>query len=57
MDDTPMVLVPRDLLTAAHDRAKRGADKAGCDGWRAKELCRQIEQLLDKDLTGSKEHG
>lgn len=28
--------------------ASRGADKAGCDGWRAQEMCRQIVQIIDR---------
>lgn len=52
-DSRDMVIVPRELLTVAHDQAKRGADKAGCDGWRAQEMCRQIGQLLDKALSAS----
>jgi len=42
-----MVSVPVEPLKAALDQEKRGADKAGCDGWRAQEMCRQIVQLLE----------
>lgn len=37
----------RAKLALIHDLAKRGADKAGCDGWRAQEMCRQIQTLAD----------
>jgi hypothetical protein len=37
-------------LTVALDQAKRGADKAGCDGWRAQEMCRQIVPLIESAL-------
>lgn len=36
-----------EALEVALSQAKRGADKAGCDGWRAQEMCRQIVQLLE----------
>lgn len=36
----------REKTTLAHTLAERGADKAGCDGWRAQEMCRQIADLL-----------
>lgn len=42
-----MVSVPVETLRVALDQAKRGADKAGCDGWRSQEMCRQIVQLLE----------
>lgn len=32
--------------TLIGDLAAKGADKAGCDGWRAQEMCRQIVQIL-----------
>ena len=38
------------LLAVALDQANRGADKAGCDGWRAQEMCRQIALLLTEAL-------
>ena len=37
--------LPGDLREALR-LAQEGADKAGCDGWRAQEKCRQIAHIL-----------
>lgn len=37
-----------DALRLVRELATKGADKAGCDGWRAQEMCRQIVQLLER---------
>ncbi|UTC28071.1 hypothetical protein GURKE_00390 [Brevundimonas phage vB_BpoS-Gurke] len=39
-----------EALLVARSQAMRGADKAGCDGWRAQEMCRQIGPLIDQAL-------
>lgn len=46
-------------LAAALRLAEHGANKAGCDGWRAQEMCRQIVPLLQALLPpqGSGESG
>ena len=40
----------REAVDAALKLATEGADKAGCDGWRSQEKCRQIVQVLTKSL-------
>jgi len=47
--------VDAEAVRVALDQARRGADKAGCDGWRAQEMCRQIAQLLEKALATREE--
>jgi hypothetical protein len=32
-------------MNLIHEMATRGADKAGCDDWRAQEMCRQIVKI------------
>lgn len=44
------VRVAVEALTVARSQAERGADKAGCDGWRSQEMCRQIVPLIDQAL-------
>lgn len=47
---SPATHLDIEAINVALSQAKRGADKAGCDGWRAQEMCRQIVQLLEKAL-------
>ncbi len=47
----------REALEVALSQAKRGADKAGCDGWRAQEMCRQIVPLIEKSLAALSDGG
>lgn len=42
-------------MKLALELAREGADKAGCDGWRAQEKCRQIIPLLEDALTPREE--
>ena len=37
-----------DAMKLVLELAKAGADKAGCDGWRAQQKCRQIVELLER---------
>jgi NTP pyrophosphatase (non-canonical NTP hydrolase) len=39
-----------EALAVAKSQAERGADKAGCDGWRSQEMCRQVVPLIDQAL-------
>jgi hypothetical protein len=47
----------RDQLREALRLAECGADKAGCDGWQAQEMCRQIVPLLTKALAALSDSG
>lgn len=42
----PQPLQGGEVTRSILDLATKGADKAGCDGWRAQEMCRQIVALL-----------
>jgi len=38
---------PADALRLVRFLAAKGAERAGCNGWRAEALCRQIVEIID----------
>jgi hypothetical protein len=47
---SPPSVVEAETLEVIRQMASRGFRQAGCDGWRAQEMCRQIEALIASSL-------
>lgn len=47
--------IATEALEVAGSEATRGAEKAGCDGWRADAMCRSIAKLTAQALARIKE--
>lgn len=55
--DRDKLKIATEALEVAGSEATRGAEKAGCDGWRADAMCRSIAKLTTQALARIKEVG